>query len=212
MLAPQAFFNTIVGNAYLESPDESLPVNHPRRRTEGTSLGVIAYDEYPREAILRRIYEFEPLMHFIKDVTQLRTIYRYADPMGGLNLSVMKDQDYLRWHFDQTDFVTSLAIQSAEEGGHFEFVPMIRSASDENYEDVARVLSGTHKKIQRISNLPGTLVLFKGRNSIHRVSTISGKTPRLMGLLAYDEKPDVMSSDHLRSIRYGRTNSYQTIP
>lgn len=207
-LAGNAFFNKVTGNAYLEAIDPNLPFDHVKRRTEDTSLGVVAYDEYPREAVLRRIYEYEPLMYFIGDILKLRSIYRYADPMGGLNLSVMTDGDYLRWHFDQTDFVTSLAIQTASEGGQFEYVPLIRSESDENFHQVSKVLDGTHEGIMRIANHPGTLLLFKGRHSIHRVSTIRGSVPRLMGLLAYDERPNVVSSDHLRKMRYGRTKPY----
>lgn len=211
-LATHAYFNSVIGNAYLEAIDPALPAHHPRARTETTSLGVVAYDEYPASALLRRIYEYEPLMYFIGDILQLKSIYRYADPMGGLNLSVMAAGDYLRWHFDQTDFVTSLAIQTAEAGGEFEFVPLIRSAHDENYAAINQVLDGVHPGIQTIANHPGTLLLFKGRHSIHRVSAIKGQIPRLMGLLAYDERPGVMSTDHLRQIRYGRTTAYATSP
>lgn len=207
-LARNAFFSTVTGNAYLEAVDSSFPEGHPKRITEITSLGVVAYDEYPKDAVLRRIYEYEPMMKFIGAVLNLKTIYRYADPMGGLNLSVMKDADYLRWHFDQTDFVTSLSIQNANLGGEFEFVPMTRNAKDERYDEVKKVLQGTHTGIIKIANRPGTLVLFRGRHSIHRVTKIQGPVPRLMGLLAYDERPDVNSTDHLRQMRYGRTKAY----
>lgn len=209
-LAKNAFFSTVTGNAYLEAVDASLPEGHPKRMTEITSLGVVAYDEYPKHAVLRRIYEYEPMMKFIGAVLNFKTIHRYADPMGGLNLAVMKDGDYLRWHFDQTDFVTSLSIQNANIGGEFEFVPMTRNAKDERYDEVKKVLVGTHPGIIKIANHPGTLVLFRGRYSIHRVTKIQGPVPRLMGLLAYDEKPDVNSTDHLRQMRYGRTKPYNS--
>lgn len=209
LLAQGAYFNHVVGNAYLEATDDSLPSDHPKRMTEPTSLGVIAYDQYPKTSLLRRIYEYEPLMYFIGAILELKQIYRYADPMGGLNLSVMKDGDYLRWHFDQTDFVTSLAVQTAEEGGEFEFVPMIRTAKDERFQEVRKVLLGSHPDVIKIANRPGTLLLFKGRYSIHRVTEIKGPVQRLMGLLAYDESPNVVSSDHLRKIRYGRTTPIQ---
>ncbi len=53
------------------------------------------------------------------------------------NLAVMGDGDELQWHFDQTDFVVSLALQDADEGGDFEVAPRIRSGDDERYDDVA---------------------------------------------------------------------------
>ncbi len=205
-----AYFNAVVGNAYLSATDESVATDHPRRMTEPTRLGVIAYDEYPPDAVLRSIYEYEPLMKFVGDVNQLPTIHRYADPMGGLNLSVMTEGDYLRWHFDQTDFVTSIAVQTSETGGDFEYVPMVRKANDERYGEVKKVLLNKHPDVKKIANRPGTLLLFKGRYSIHRVSEIKGKKPRLMALLAYDEKPGINSTDHLRMMRYGRTGPKQS--
>ena len=149
-------------------------------------------------------------MMFVGDVIQLPSIHRYADPMGGLNLSVMTDGDYLRWHFDQTDFVTSIAVQTSEKGGEFEFVPMVRTPNDERYDEVKKVLKNIHPGVKKIANRPGTLLLFKGRYSIHRVSEIKGQKPRLMALLAYDEKPGIVSTDHLRMMRYGRTGAKQS--
>ena len=52
---------------------------------------------------------------------------------------------------------------------------------------------------------PGALVLFQGRYTIHRVTPIKGKALRLVALLGYDTKPGVVSSEHLRYMRYGRT-------
>ena len=63
---------------------------------------------------------------------QPHRLYRYADPMGALNLAVMGEGERLHWHFDQTDFVTSIALRPSEAGGDFEYVPLIRSAIDEN--------------------------------------------------------------------------------
>ena len=55
-----------------------------------------------------------------------------------------------------------------------------------------------------IENAPGSLVLFQGRYSLHRVKPIHGERSRWLALLGYDTKPGVMSSDHLRMMRYGR--------
>ena len=51
---------------------------------------------------------------------------------------------------------------------------------------------------------PGTLLLFEGRYSLHRVTPVGGETARLVALLAYDTKPGTTSSDLLRLVRYGR--------
>lgn len=209
-MEPLAFHNAVIGNAYLDTPDPKLPEGHPRKMVEPTSLGAVAYDQFPASNTLRQIYEWEPLANFIGAVLQLPKVYRYADPMGALNLAVMKDGDYLRWHFDQTDFVSSLSIQQPEEGGHFEYVPMIRTPENENYEAVKTLLQGSNEGVVNVPNQPGSLVLFKGRYSIHRVTPIRGRRSRLIGLFGYDSKAGVVSSEHLRQMRYGRTEPYAT--
>jgi hypothetical protein len=117
----------------------------------------------------------------------------------------MEAGDQLWWHFDQTDFVVSLALQSSRAGGDFEYVPRIRSADDERYDDVARVLAGTTDRVVTLPMTPGTLLVFAGRHSLHRVSPIRGTTPRLVALFGYDTQPGTMSSELLKAVRYGRT-------
>ena len=211
-LEANAFFKPVTGNAYLAPGDEKLPKDHPVNMTETTNVGVIAYDQYPEISLLRRIYEYDPLMSFIGAIMNLPAIYRYGDPMGGLNLAVMREKDYLRWHFDQTDFVTSLSVQSSEAGGEFEYVPLIRNDKSENFDDVKKLLNGDRSRVIRITNKPGTLVLFKGRHSIHRVTPIAGRTSRLMGLFGFDSQPDVRSTPHLLEMRYGRQHPLTNKP
>ncbi len=192
------------GTAYLEMPGTSLPEDHPRRYFDRAAVGVIAYDMFPPRSPLRRLYEWDPMMEFIAAVLQRGTLYRYADPLGALNLAAMGDGDELQWHFDMTDFVVSLAIQDAEQGGDFLVAPHVRGATDECYDRVKAVLDGSSDRVVRLEMTPGTLLIFEGRYSIHKVSTIHGPTPRLVGLLAYDTKPGTCSSDLLRLARYGR--------
>ena len=52
---------------------------------------------------------------------------------------------------------------------------------------------------------PGTLMLFEGRWSLHRVTPVVGPTPRHVALFGYDTKPGTMSSELLKQIRYGRS-------
>jgi hypothetical protein len=161
---------------------------------------------------LRRLYEWDPVLVLIEAVLDRGPIFRYADPFGALNLAVMGEGDQLQWHFDQTDFVVSLAIQSAESGGDFEVVPRIRSAADECYPDVTAVLDGDRSRVETLPMRPGTLLVFEGRYSLHRVSPIAGHLWRHVGLLAYDTKPGTMGSDLLRADRYGRTEPFAEPP
>jgi hypothetical protein len=192
------------GTAYLEIPEPSWPSGHARTLTGPTALSAVAYDLFPSQSIIRRLYEWDPLMAFLAAALGKPRLYRYADPLGGLNLAVMTDGDQLWWHFDQTDFVVSLALQDAERGGDFEYVPMIRTTDDERYDAVADVLRGDRAGVVRAPMAPGTLMLFEGRHSVHQVTPIEGATPRLVALLAYDTKPGTESSELLKLVRYGR--------
>jgi hypothetical protein len=200
------------GTAYLEIPDPDLPDSHPRRWTGHFSLRAVPYDLIPAYSPLRRLYEWDPLKKFVSAILGRGPLHSYSDPFGALNVAVMGDGDELQWHFDQTDFVVSLAIQAASEGGDFEVAPLIRSAADEEYGDVAGVLAGDMAKVVTIAMNPGTLLVFEGRNSLHRVSPISGSRLRHVGLLAYDTKPGTKGSDLLRMSRYGRTEPFGEPP
>jgi hypothetical protein len=211
-LAARAHASGGQGTAYLEFPDFSLPPDHPRLHFADYAVRAVAYDITPRDSALRLLYEWDPMKDLIEAVLDRGPIYRYADPFGALNLAVMGEGDQLQWHFDQTDFVVSLAIQSAEHGGDFEVAPRIRNAQDERYDDVAAVLSGDRTRVETLPMRPGTLLVFEGRYSLHRVSPIEGRRWRHVGLLAYDTEPGTMGSDLLRADRYGRTEPFPEPP
>ena len=203
-LAVDAHPSRVEGTPYLDFPDDSFPMGHPRRALGPNSLRAVAYDRFPPDSGLRAVYEWPVLRQFVAATLEKPELFPYGDPLGALNLAVMGDGDELAWHFDQTDFVVSLALVPAEHGGDFEFAPRIRTADDERYEDVASVLAGADEPVRRLPMKPGTLLLFEGRHSLHRVTPIEGTTPRLVALLAYDTRPGTTSSPLLRLVRYGR--------
>ncbi len=94
--------------------------------------------------------------------------------------------------------------------GDFEVVPRVRSADDERYDNVARVLAGDTTDVVMLPMSPGTLLIFEGRHSIHRVTPIAGATTRLVGLFGYDTQPGTMSSELLKLVRYGRSEPVAT--
>jgi hypothetical protein len=173
--------------------------------TVNANLEVVAYDQFPKDSVIRALYEWEPLMEFVARVLGEKQLYRYADPFGALNLAVMRDGHELGWHFDQTDFVVSIALQPSIEGGHFENVPRIRSMGNDNAETVAAIRNGERNDLVRLEPMtPGTLMVFNGRWSYHRVSKVHGAVARHVALLAYDTKPGTDSNTELKIGRYGR--------
>jgi hypothetical protein len=81
---------------------------------------------------------------------------------------------------------------------------MMRSAGNENYDRVRRLLDGDRAEAVRLALEPGTFAFFEGRQSIHRVAPIAGPTDRYIGLLGFDTRPDTNSSEALKRRRYGR--------
>lgn len=193
------------GTAYLGPPDPAFPEGHPRRALQHSRTWVLAYDLVPASDPLRRLYEWDGLTAFLAELLDRRPLYRMADPLGALNLTVMEAGHVQGWHYDSTDFVVSIAVQSSDAGGEFECARDIRNADDEHYDDVARVLAGDVDDLVRVYPMtPGTLMVFMGRCSLHRVAPVAGARPRIVGLFGYDTRPDTNSDDTLKQARYGR--------
>jgi hypothetical protein len=204
-LADAAHPSDVRGTPYLALPDESFPEGHPRRAHSRSALSALAYDQFPADSALRALYEWDDLMVFIGELLERRPLHRYADPLGALNVAVMAEGDELGWHFDMTDFVVSIALQASTSGGEFEAATNLRSDDDEHYDEVDAVLGGqATDRVVAYAMTPGTLMLFAGRHSLHRVTPVVGPTPRYVALLAYDTKPDTDSSELLKLVRYGR--------
>ena len=210
-LATGAHRQDVEGTPYLELPDPAKwPAGHPRLTWARSTVHAVAYDRFPCSTSgLRALFEWDALLVFVSRILGRMPLHRYADPLGALNLAVMRDGDALGWHFDQTDFVVSLAIQASEGGGEFENVQRLRwvegGGIDERYDTVARVLAGEAPElVTTVPMTPGTLMLFEGRWSLHRVTPVIGATSRHVALFGYDTKAGTMSSDLLKQIRYGR--------
>jgi hypothetical protein len=206
-LARSAHHQDVQGTPYLELPAADWPHGHPRTTWTRSSVHTLGYDQLPASSLIRRLFEWDDLMTFVGQVLGRSPLHRYADPIGALNVAVMVEGDELGWHYDQTDFVVSLAIQSSEEGGDFESARRIRSGDDEHYDNVAHVLAGElDPLVETVPMRAGALMLFEGRFSLHRVTPIVGARPRYVALFAYDTKPGTVSSELLHRVRYGRAS------
>ena len=115
-LADGAFLQDVQGTPYLELPDaDAWPAGHPRVTWDRSAVHTVAYDRFsPRTSALRALFEWDGLMELVSRILGRAPLYRYADPLGAMNLAVMHEGDALGWHFDQTDFVVSLAIQPSD--------------------------------------------------------------------------------------------------
>ena len=72
-----------------------------------------------------------------------------------------------------------------------------------NYSGVASALDG-QTPVQQLAMEPGDLVLFRGRNAMHRVTPTQGPVTRMLVVLAYNSQPGVALSERARMTFYGR--------
>ncbi len=96
-------------------------------------------------------------------------------------------------------------IQKPLGGGRFEYVKDVRDADrgDMHYELSEKILDG-NVVANDLSMDEGALVLFRGRNSMHRVTPVEGEQTRMLVVLAYNTEPDVLLSESARMTFYGR--------
>jgi hypothetical protein len=194
-LAPQAYYETETVNVYNIATDAALPEDHPGRITMERGNAFVSRDRIPPELIIHRLYANELFQSFVASCFELPRLHELADPLAGLVLNVVKPGMRHPWHFDTNEFTVSMLTQEPEAGGVFEYCPNIRSARAENLADVRAVLTGGGDNfVRRLSLRPGDLQLFKGRYSLHQVSTVHGGTDRHTAIFAYTERPGVIGS------------------
>ena len=171
-----------------------------------TVVGSIAYDLLDRESSLRQLYEWEPLVAFVRDVLAASDLYRLADPLGACSINVFRPGDFHGWHFDETEVTTTIMLQEADDGGFFEYVPHIRRADGSEADAIAAIIGGDESRVQRLAFRTGTMSIFAGHVSLHRVTEVLGAHPRFVAVLAFNSKPGVMNSDEVRQLFWGRTS------
>jgi hypothetical protein len=99
--------------------------------------------------------------------------------------------------------LTRRELQECLEGGKFEYVPGIRTADTENFAAVRAVLDGAREPVRCLEAGPGTLTLFRGRYSLHRVTPVQGATRRVNAVLAYASTPGHRLTPLNRRLFYG---------
>jgi len=183
-IAPDAYYTVETVNAYNIPLDADLPARHPGRRRLQRGNAFVPRDRIPAQAVIQRLYGDPVFRRFVADCFGLPDVHE---------LGVVRPGMQHPWHFDTNEFTVSLLTQEAQAGGVFEYCPNIRSATDENFAAVAEVLDGNGTP-RRLTLRPGDLQLFKGRFSLHRVTTVDGEVERHTAIFAYSERPGVVGS------------------
>ena len=200
-----AYFTEKNHNIYLSPADPEFLSDHPRNREVVSSKGCITTDQIPDGSELRVLYDALEFRDFLCAVLDIEELYDYADPLSSINLHYASNGQELGWHFDNSSFAITLLIQPPEYGGDFEYVKDVRDADqgDMNYQLSQKVLDGKIPT-EKLSLGAGSLVLFRGRNSMHRVTPVKGNQTRLLVVLAYNTEPGISLSESARMTFYGR--------
>jgi len=200
-----AFYTGSKHNIYLTESDSDFPATHPRNREVLSSKGCITTDQIPQSSALHGLYNHELFRDFLCDVLEETQLYEYADPLSSINLHYAGTGQELGWHFDNSAFAITLLVQKPDAGGVFEYVKDVRDAElgEMNYEQVQDILDGK-TTVNTLAMDAGALVLFRGRNSMHRVTPVEGDVTRILAVLAYNTQAGVSLSESARKTFYGR--------
>ncbi|WP_300518731.1 hypothetical protein [Aliiroseovarius sp.] len=195
-------------NVYFSQPDDGLSAHHPVNRFFDRSNGFIPADNFATDGPLRQVHDFPGFDTFIRRALgePEDRFFRYDDPLADVIVNTAGAGNGFPWHFDTNNFTVTLALQNAEAGGEFEYVPNLRSTlgGSEEVEAVEAVLDGNRDNVRSLVLEPGDLQLFRGRYSLHRVAPLKGKRARHVAIFSYVEMPGMVGSPERTRQLYGR--------
>lgn len=167
------------------------------------SLGCLGYDQMPADSPMRRLFLWDGLTTLVSEVLERRPFHRSADPIAACMVTELAPGDELGWHFDPNDGVVTLMLRSAGAGGAFEYAPNVRGR-----DDLPAIIEGALEQrgedVVDLDTQPGTLTVFNGFQSLHRVAPVESAPSRLMLVLSYDSAPGQVFSDEIRLRFFGR--------
>ena len=201
-----AYFCNSHHNVYLTDNSPGPPEDdhdcHQFRR-ERTVVGSIPYDRI-QNSFLQQLYLWDPLKDFVANVLGKPELHRLADPLGACSINVFVDGGCHGWHFDESEFSITLMLQAPDQGGDFEYAPMLRGQPEEA-QRIKAILNGNRSEVHVLPFRPGTLLIFGGRQTLHRVTPVSGASARLVPVLCYSQTPNLMNSPTVQTLFWGRT-------
>jgi hypothetical protein len=206
-LAPRfetdAFTHARRHNIYFRADIPGLAPDHPALTRFDTASRTLCADQIG--GAIARLYDWPPFAAFLAATMDKPALFTMDDPLARVNVMAYGEGEALNWHFDRSEFTTTLLLQAPVAGGDFEYRTDLRSDADPNYDGVARLLRGADPDLHRLTLTPGTLNVFKGRNTAHRVTPVRGVRARIVAVFSFYDRPGVrFSADEQRGF-YGRT-------
>ncbi|MEM7082488.1 MAG: arpA protein [Pseudomonadota bacterium] len=192
-------------NVYLNEGNANLPDDHPVNVLLPRTNGFVRSDEFGEETASHQLYYWEPLKRFLADCLEKDNLHIYEDPISNMIVNVGQPGEEFNWHFDTNEFTITMLLRPAREGGHFEYVPGLRTEDDERYHDVKQVLEGDRSRVRQLALHAGDLQFFLGRFALHRVTKNTGDADRLVLIMSFADAPGMVGSKARVMNLYGKT-------
>jgi hypothetical protein len=206
VLKKHAFTHRRNHNIYFLPMVPELSPEHPALKQFETTNHTICSDQIPG-SVLVELYLWSPFAEFLALVMSKPRLYVMDDLLARLNVMAYRDGEALNWHFDRSEFTTTLLLQAPEKGGEFLYRTDLRSDTNPNYEGIGEFLLGDQSEVTALALNPGTLNVFRGKNTLHRVSPVQGSRERIITVLSYYEEAGVRFSAEEQVGFYGRKHA-----
>lgn len=98
--APKAHRSFNRTNVYFTKDDPSYGIGHPVRWFYDRSNAFVPADNFARSGPLRRIYEFDGFLPFLRDALDApeERFFRYDDPLADVIINVVEEGQGFPWH------------------------------------------------------------------------------------------------------------------
>jgi hypothetical protein len=203
-MATESFRHARSHNIYFRDTVEGLAPDHPALRKVQTVNHTLTADQLEGNPVMA-LYGWPPFAAFLAAVMGKQALHPMADPMARVNVQASREGEALNWHFDRSEFTTTILLQAPEAGGELEYRTDLRSPENPNFDGVAALLRGEDPQVQKIRLVPGALNVFRGVNTLHRVVPVEGKRERLVAIFAFFDRPGVVMTEKEQVGFYGRS-------
>ena len=199
-------FSTSKMNPYFHTTkNPEYPDHHPVNTFIERSSGFIPGDSWDASLAIDILFRSEMLTNFIRDALETQAVHCYADPLAGLTANILDPGQQFAWHFDTNEFAVTAMIDEADDGGLFQYVPMIRTPDNESFERIQKVLDDDCSEVKTLELHAGDLQIFRGRHSLHRVTRVPKTSrPRHAAIFAYTADPGVIGRVERTKQLFGR--------
>ncbi len=203
-MAREAFHHARMHNIYFRDTVDGLDDDHPALNKVETVNHTLCADQLNGNPVLD-LYDWPPFAAFLATVMGKPVLHTMDDAMARVNVQETRDGEGLNWHFDRSEFTTTILLQGAEIGGELEYRSDLRAADDPNFDGVAALLRGEDPEVRQIALTPGALNVFRGVNTLHRVVPVQGPTSRIVAIFAFFDRAGVVMTPKDQLGFYGRS-------